>query len=103
MVTSKRWEAIRDGIEDYGMLNQLSEAVNRVSQTDPLSKIVQEAKQILKQDAHIIAQYCGHNDQTLVGPGGYSAKRMVEDQHWEKIQTTRQRIAELLMKLNHTK
>ena len=103
VVSSKRWEAIRDGIEDFGMLNQLNDAVKRISQTDPSSKTVLQAKQILKQDAHIIAQYCGSNKLTLAGPGGFSAKRTVEDQHWEKIQTTRRKIAELLAKLSCAK
>ncbi len=99
VVASKRWEAIRDGVEDYSMLQLLKQAVNNAKDADPQTK--QAAQKLLTTDAFEIAAFCGWDaDGTQPTNDGMSVLRKVEDARWQKIQSTRKEIITLLENLN---
>ena len=99
VVTSKRWEAIRDGIEDYGILSELKRVVN-LSNDNAKLEFVEEAKKLLKNDAFEIARYCGLDKYgTEPGIGGMKELRQIEDARWDKIKSVRKKIAQLLDEL----
>ncbi len=99
VVSSKRWEAIRDGIEDYGLLNELKKGVIR-SKDNSTATIVKEANKLLETEAFDIARYCGLDEYgTEPGLGGMHKLREIEDARWDKIQKVRRKIAGLLLEL----
>jgi len=102
VVTSKRWEAVRDGMEDYNVLMQLQTAVKNPVGVSP--DIVRAAKHFLQHDAPAIGAYCGLDDDgTLPGVDGLSGAQRVEDRRWRAIQKARRRMAELLLALRAEK
>ena len=99
VVSSKRWEAIRDGIEDYGILNELQNAVDLAKDNSKL-EFVEESKKLLKDDAFEIARFCGLDEYGMEpGIGGMKALRQIEDARWKKVKKVRRKIAELLDEL----
>jgi hypothetical protein len=99
VVTSKRWEAVRDGKEDYNMLVQLQQAVD-----DPPAgvspQVLQEARRFLQEKTAIIAAYCGLDKEgTLPSAEGMAATRRIEDRRWHTLQQTRREMAALLEKM----
>ena len=96
VVSSKRWEAVRDGVEDYAMLAALREALkNRKPTAKPDD--IEAAERILTDYAEAVAQFCGlDDDDTVPGPDGLPAVRLVSDKRWEKIQSVRKEMARLL-------
>jgi outer membrane protein assembly factor BamB len=99
VVSSKRWEAIRDGVEDYGILYELQHAVD-LSKDNSKLKIIEEAKKLLKDDAFEIARYCGLDEYGMEpGIGGMKELRKIEDIRWKKVKKTRRIIAQLLDEL----
>ena len=99
VVSSKRWEAIRDGVEDYGILDRLRSAVDKAKGKAPAA-IIKDAEKILKTDAYEIGRYCGLDEYgTEPGIGGLKEMRIVEDSRWQKIKTTRRNIARLFQEL----
>ena len=99
VVTSKRWEAVRDGIEDYNMLVQLQKIVKQPPQ-GVSSKALSPARTFLQKEAAAIGDYCGVDDDgTLPGIDGLPGVRRIEDRRWEKIKRARRRMAELLQVL----
>jgi hypothetical protein len=95
VVSSKRWEAIRDGVEDFGLLRLLQEKMAGGALKGDAARTAQK---ILKQDASAVAQFCGlDTDGTLPGVGGFPKQREIADQRWEKIQTVRRMMAEILV------
>jgi hypothetical protein len=99
VVSSKRWEAVRDGIEDYGILNELKNAVSRLKE-NTTNPIVKAAKTLLETEAYDIARYCGLDEQgTEPGLAGIKKLRETEDDRWEKIKIARRKIAQLLPEL----
>jgi len=100
VVPSKRWEAARDGIEDYSMLCALKHATDAAAKAGVAPQAVKAARQILAKDAAIIAAYCGGDAHgTLPGIDGPRGGRIVADQRWKAIQEARRKIAELTPKL----
>lgn len=100
VVSSKRWEAIRDGIEDYGILYELNNVVN-LSKNNSDPNFIKEAKTLLKDDAFEIARYCGLDEYGMEpGLGGMIELRKIEDARWEKIKQVRRKIAQLLDELD---
>lgn len=100
VVSSKRWEAIRDGVEDYSILNELSKAVNLSKDNSNLEHL-KEAKKLLKDDVFEIARYCGLDELGMEpGLGGMAELRQIEDARWKKIKEVRRKIAQLLDELN---
>lgn len=99
VVSSKRWEAVRDGVEDYSMLAALREAVNQPSATSTPEDL-DAAKALLDDAAGAVALFCGlDDDDTLPGSDGLPGVRLVTDTRWEKIQSLRREVAGLLTRL----
>ena len=99
VVTSKRWEAVRDGIEDYDLLMQLQQAVDEPPAQAP-AEAVRAAQNFLRKEAPAIGAYCGLDENgTLPGVDGLAGARRVEDRRWQAIQAARQKMAELLLEL----
>ncbi len=99
VVSSKRWEAIRDGVEDYGILSVLRSAVDKGKGKAPAAAI-KKAQTILNKEAFEIGRYCGLDDYgTEPGIGGLKEMRNVEDARWNKIKQVRREIAGVLEEL----
>jgi hypothetical protein len=97
VIPSKRWEAIRDGIEDYGMLTVLKEATDAASEAKSHPEAVQASRRLLAEDAAVIADFCaGDEYATLPGIDGLRGVRLVSDQRWGAIQEVRRKMAALL-------
>ncbi len=101
VVSSKRWEAIRDGIEDYGLLVQLQKAADAAAGKPEATKAVAAARTILTEQASVIAQYCGLDKAgTLPGMDGMAALRTLEDRRNQKITQVRSSIANAFKQLS---
>ena len=101
VVASKRWEAIRDGVEDYAMLNALQEAVASAQQANRSPQAVRQAKALLAEGASAIAQFCGlDKDGTVPGKGGIPGVRVIADKRFQSIQEIRSQIAQLMETLS---
>ena len=99
VVDSKRWEAVRDGIEDYAMLDELRKTVERTSATAKPEDIA-AAKRVLGERASGIGQYCVLRDEKtpaqIPGLDAMALSARTEDRHWAEVQAVRQEIARLL-------
>lgn len=99
VVSSKRWEAVRDGVEDYSMLAVLRERVNQPP-ANAAPEDLDAARTLLGAEADAVALFCGlDDDDTLPGTDGLPGVRVVSDKRWEKIQTVRRELAGLLTRL----
>jgi hypothetical protein len=99
VVTSKRWEAVRDGIEDYALLLALRRASESVD-----ASLREEAAQILGERADGIAAFCGMDEEGLPAEttpdvGGLPAERRKADAQWQLVQDTRAAIAFLFARM----
>jgi len=100
VVPSKRWEAVRDGIEDYDMLAALRNAARKAKDENRSPEAVAKAETLLKDTAFQVARFCGlDEDGTTPGKDGLSGVRTVEDRRHGLIQTVRREIAQLLVQL----
>ena len=100
VVPSKRWEAVRDGIEDYSMLVELKKAADAAEAAGRVSEVVKSARALLTKDAAAIAAFCGSEEEgTLPGPDGPRGDRVVADRRWKAIQAARRKMAALLEQL----
>lgn len=96
VVGSKRWEAIRDGIEDYGILAALREAVKAKGET-AAPEDVAAANRLLGEQAEGIAAFCGAGTDNVDPEGeGMAGLRRLEDQRWEQLRGIRREMARLL-------
>ena len=101
VVSSKRWEAIRDGIEDYGLLVQLQKAADLAAAKPEAAKAVAAARTILTEQASVIAQYCGLDKAgTLPSMDGMAALRALEDTRNQKITQVRSCMANAFKQLS---
>ncbi len=97
VVPSRRWHAVRDGIEDHAMLTLLRARADKAAAEGRAAKAVAESRQLLETDARDIARFCGLDDDDEVpGVGGLPRQRTVEDRRWQKISDVRARLADLL-------
>ena len=102
VVISKRWEAVRDGIEDYAMLKKLEAAKEKAKAEGRAPGLVQQAEAFLGADAAAIAEYIGRDDDgTTPGLGGLKGVRQVEDKRFDAIQDCRKTIDALLTGLGN--
>jgi hypothetical protein len=100
VVSSKRWEAVRDGVEDYAMLYALRESAASAKKRGVHPETVREAEKLLGEGAASIARFCGLDaDGTLPGKGGAANERIVADRRYAAIQGVRAEIARLLVEL----
>ncbi len=96
VVSSKRWEAVRDGIEDYSVLTALRGAVNDAG-TAASPDDIAAAKRLLNEQANSIADFCdAKTDEINIGEAGFPGVRQREDQHRSQIQAAREELARLL-------
>ncbi len=97
VVVSKRWESVRDGVEDYAMLHALRERVQAAKAAGNSPDAVAEAEKILGEYASTIGAFCGVDEGgTVPGKGGLPAVRRLADQRFEMIQKTRRAIADAM-------
>ena len=102
MVPSKRWEAVRDGIEDYDMLVTLRGAAHKAKGENRAPEAVAKAERLLNDTALEIARFCGWDDDgTTPGKEGLPGVRAVEDTRYEAIRAVRREMAGLLTALGH--
>jgi len=102
VVPSKRWEAVRDGVEDYAMLTVLKAAADKAQEEGRAAEAVAEARKLLGETATEIGNYCGRDrDDTAPGPLGPKADRAVALRRWKTIQGAREKIAALLQVLQN--
>ncbi len=96
VISSKRWEAVREGVEDYGLLAALREAVNAKGPAAKPEDIA-AAERLLGETASAIGDFCQvKTDEINLGDRGFAGVREAEDQHWEQIQAARETLARLL-------
>ncbi len=97
VVRSKRWFAIRDGIEDYGMLTVLRDYVDRANAGRGDAERIDRAKQLLGERASALARFCGlDEDGTSPGRAGLPGARLLADRRWEAFKSIRREMAEIL-------
>ena len=100
VVASKRWEAVRDGKEDYAMLQKLQETVDKTKGKAPQG-LIDEAEKLLTDDVAKVAAYCGLDDDGVEpGIGGLKEMRQIEDKRWKSIVEIRRHLAALLDELS---
>ncbi|NIA12951.1 MAG: PQQ-binding-like beta-propeller repeat protein [Nitrospiraceae bacterium] len=100
VVVSKRWEAVRDGIEDYGMLDMLRKAADAAEAEGRQPDMVAEARRVCGDQAKAIARFCDWDeDGTVPGKDGLPGVRIIADKRWRLIQETRREMARLLASL----
>ena len=97
-VPSKRWEAVRDGVEDYSMLMALKAAANAAG-ADP--ELVTRARALLSGDVVTVGNFCGLDDDGMVpGKGGQPAARLLADRRHAKIVSVRHEVRDLLRRFS---
>jgi outer membrane protein assembly factor BamB len=97
VVTSKRWEAVRDGVEDFAMLYALREAVKSARKEGRAPAAIAQAEKILATEASAIGAFCGVDAYgTVPGKGGIPAVRVLADTRFERLQRTRAQIADVI-------
>ena len=101
VVPSKRWKAVRDGIEDYSMLAVLRDSAEAAKRAGRASEALAAAETLLKEDVFTIARF-GDLDADVLLPGkeGLAQLRVATDRRWQTIQTIREKMAQLLEKLS---
>ena len=101
VVSSKRWEAIRDGVEDYSMLHRLAQAIKAKQGQPGNDALCREAEAFLREAVPPIAAFCdlAQDGTTTVLRYGAPQARVVEDRHWVLLQETRRTLAGLLQRM----
>lgn len=98
VVASKRWEAVRDGIEDYSMLTVLREALAKAKAAGVSADAVTKAEALLGERAQAISRFC-NKDDTTPGKTGLPGARKLADQQWTAIRQFRRELAETIERL----
>jgi hypothetical protein len=100
VVRSKRWFAIRDGIEDYSMLAELRRAVAESGAGRDVDAVAQ-ANALLGRKASRIGRFCGFDEAgTTPGRHGLPGARRLADEQWEVFRMTRAEMDRLLTALS---
>jgi len=96
VVSSKRWEAVRDGIEDYAMLALLRQKL-QAGKTSAKAEDIAAAERLLGEEASRVGGFCtSDNPNAFIQPGDVEKKRRVADQRWNEIQRLRRELGRLL-------
>jgi outer membrane protein assembly factor BamB len=101
VVTSKRWEAVRDGVEDYTLLHTLKKAVETASESAISKELVKKAKKVYNEKAAVVSDFTletKHNANYVENEDIKNDLRKV-DERFEMIINIRREIAELLVQL----
>lgn len=97
VVTSKRWEAVRDAITDYSMLHALRTAVKQAEDRNMHEDAADEARVLLEERARKIAAFNGvWSDSHGPGAGGAPDERKRADEQWQAFREVRADIARLI-------
>ena len=96
VVTSKRWEAVRDGIEDYSLLYELKRATDNAEKTGTKDEIVKKSRSVLEERAATITEFMKNNKPDRAGQ---DVARKIADSRWNTYREARKEIAELLSQL----
>ena len=93
-IPSKRWEAVRDGVEDYGMLMALKAAAEAPG-ADP--ELVRRTRDLLAGDVRTVGNFCGLDGDGLVpGKDGTPGARRLADRRYATIVSVRHEMRDLL-------
>jgi outer membrane protein assembly factor BamB len=93
-VPSKRWEAVRDGIEDYSMLMALKVAADAPG-ADP--ELAMRARALISGDVVTVSNYWGFDDDGwLPGKDGMPGARKLADRRYAKFVQVRHEMRDLL-------
>lgn len=96
VVSSKRWEAVRDGIEDYGMLTLLRQRLEANSPSAKAEDVV-AARRLLGEHAARVGGFCTLDDDTaLKDDTAFARRQSTENERWRDIQHLRREVARLL-------
>lgn len=93
VVSSKRWEAVRDGIEDYALLAALREKLEAAGGA-VLADTRTAAQRLLGEEASRIGGFCSLEDDRR--PMTRAERCRVEDERWQQLQDIRRELARLL-------
>jgi outer membrane protein assembly factor BamB len=100
VVHSKRWNAIRDAIEDYSIFVMLRDAADKAEAAKTKPAAVAKARTLLNDGIYSVAVYPGLNGENTVpeleGPG---ATRIREDVRWKNLRKVRREMVELIQTL----
>jgi outer membrane protein assembly factor BamB len=100
VVSSKRWEAVRDGIEDYAMLTVLRKALETEGVRQKLPDAVRDAGRVLGERASAIGEFCRLKEwDAKPGPEGFAPRRRESNERWRAYQSIRAEIARQLATL----
>ncbi len=97
VVASKRWEAVRDGIEDYSMFVALRAAAQAAAAAGKAPEAVREAEELLGKRIIAVAK-CVNADEPGTSPSltGYEGIRPIADRIWHDVQSIRKDMSRLL-------
>ena len=97
VVPSKRWHAVRDGIEDHGILTRLRESAEKAEADPSRAAAVARARDLLDRRVAEVSRFCGLEDDGETSEvGGTRRQRAVEDRRWQTLREIRREIAALL-------
>ncbi len=100
VVTSKRWEAVRDGIEDYAMLATLRTALDAEQARQQHPDAARDADMLLGEKALAIGELTRFLEwDAKPGPEGLADRRRLSDEQWNTYRSMRADIARLLSTL----
>jgi outer membrane protein assembly factor BamB len=97
VVTSKRWEAVRDGVEDYSLLNALKKETSAAKKVGGNEDLVKKSQRMLEEKPALITEFMKNNKP---GRAGQDVARKIADERWNTFRQTRAEIAELLSQFN---
>jgi hypothetical protein len=96
VVSSKRWEAVRDGIEDYSMLAALRAKVAAAGVSAKAEDLA-AARRLLGEAAAFVGGFCTiEDDSALITAGDLPKRRRIEDRRWATYERLRREIGRLL-------
>ncbi len=98
VVTSKRWEAVRDGVEDYTLLHALKMLVEGAEEAGAKSDLVEKSREVLNKKVAAIVNYSDEpklNSLYSDTPERQANSRTLADKRWEMILNIRRDMAGL--------
>ncbi len=93
VVTSKRWEAVRDGVEDFSLLNALKESADAADKVGDQEELVKKSRNVLEKKSAAITEFMSNNKP---GKAGQDVARIIADSRWKSFREARKEIADLL-------
>ena len=99
VVSTKRWEAVRDGVEDYSMLTVLRDKAAKARADSKKQEAIKKADALLGERAFAIAKFCNNRDVAPTNTGMPGARKQADEQR-SAIQQVRREIAAALNELS---